>query len=157
MNKKTEIVTALKLLFLMTGAVMLGAVQAPSQESTLPTPKQLWERCRESLPPFSYEVVKDEAITSHTDPSLKLRRMEVKFISQEINGAKMGHDAVIFMPANPEANQSAARRGKVVVVTRSYGDETIIQLRHIRFTSKLDDSMFEFQIPEGVEILQLDE
>jgi hypothetical protein len=38
----------------------------------------------------------------------------------------MGHDAVILMPANPDANRSARRRGKVVVVTGRYGDNTII-------------------------------
>ena len=48
---------------------------------------------------------------------------------------------------------------EIVQITthNSYGDETIIELSHNRFTPELDDSMFEFQIPEGVEILQLDE
>jgi outer membrane lipoprotein carrier protein len=44
-----------------------------------------------------------------------------------------------------------------ITTYNSYGDETAIQLEDIQFTSALDDAMFRFQIPEGVEVLQLDE
>jgi outer membrane lipoprotein carrier protein len=44
-----------------------------------------------------------------------------------------------------------------ITTYNSYGDETTIKLADIQFTSALDDAMFKFQIPEGVEVLQLDE
>jgi outer membrane lipoprotein carrier protein len=46
--------------------------------------------------------------------------------------------------------------GKIVTYN-SYGDETRIKLDNIRFKQKMDDSMFNFKIPQGVEILHLDE
>ncbi|MBN1589173.1 MAG: tetratricopeptide repeat protein [Pirellulales bacterium] len=104
----------------------IGVTRDSSAESPLPSPKQLWERCRQSLPPFTYDVVSDEVVTSDTDPRLKLRRMKIRFISQEINGMKMGHDAVIFLPAEPGMNSSPERRGKVVVVARNYSDDTLV-------------------------------
>jgi len=44
-----------------------------------------------------------------------------------------------------------------IVTYNSYGDETRIALSNIQFKPNLDDSMFSFQIPQGVEMLQLDE
>lgn len=44
-----------------------------------------------------------------------------------------------------------------IVTYNSYGDENKIQLHNIELKKNLDDSMFSFQIPQGVEILQLDE
>lgn len=44
-----------------------------------------------------------------------------------------------------------------IVTYNSYGDENKIQLSNIQLKKNLDDSMFSFQPPQGVEILQLDE
>jgi len=44
-----------------------------------------------------------------------------------------------------------------IVTYNSYGDETRIALSNIQFKLNLDDSMFSFQIPKGVEVLQLGE
>ncbi len=44
-----------------------------------------------------------------------------------------------------------------IVTYNSYRDENLIQLSDIKFKHQLDDSMFKFKIPEGVEVLQLDE
>ncbi|MGD9126519.1 MAG: tetratricopeptide repeat protein [Planctomycetia bacterium] len=62
----------------------------------------------------------NKVVDSDTDPRLKLRRMEIRFISQEINGTKMGHDAVLFIPIEPK------RHDKVVIVARNYYDDTLI-------------------------------
>lgn len=103
----------------------LSRAQVSSIESMEPTPKQLWERIKETLPQLTYDVLKDEVVPSDTDPSLNLRRIKIRFISQEIDGVKMGHDAVILMPAEPEKSRSL-EHGKVVVVTGGYGDDTIV-------------------------------
>jgi len=95
-----------------------------SKGPPMPSPQQLWERCKETLAPLTYEIVNDEIVTSNTDPSLSLRRIEIRFISQEIEGVKMGHEAVIIMPSGPEMNRSLDQ-GKVVIVTGRYGDDTI--------------------------------
>jgi len=44
-----------------------------------------------------------------------------------------------------------------IVTYNSYGDETRIELSDIQFKQKIDDSMFSFKIPQGVEVLHLDE
>jgi outer membrane lipoprotein carrier protein len=44
-----------------------------------------------------------------------------------------------------------------IVTYNSYRDETRIELDNIRFKQKMDDAMFNFKIPQGVEILHLDE
>ena len=44
-----------------------------------------------------------------------------------------------------------------IVTYNSYGDETQIELSDIQFKQKLDDSLFNFKIPQGVEVLHLDE
>jgi outer membrane lipoprotein carrier protein len=43
-----------------------------------------------------------------------------------------------------------------IVTFNSYGDRTRIRLRHFNFRRVMDDSMFRFTIPEGVDVLQLD-
>ena len=44
-----------------------------------------------------------------------------------------------------------------IVTVNSYGDETLIVFSDIQFRKKIDDSMFSFKLPEGVEVLNLDE
>jgi outer membrane lipoprotein carrier protein len=44
-----------------------------------------------------------------------------------------------------------------ITIYNSYEDETRIELRNIQFRQKLTDAMFNFQIPQGVEVMQLEE
>ncbi|MBW1698033.1 MAG: outer membrane lipoprotein carrier protein LolA [Deltaproteobacteria bacterium] len=44
-----------------------------------------------------------------------------------------------------------------VITQNDYGDETRIGLSDFSYDQKLPDSLFEFQIPEGVDIVQMDE
>lgn len=44
-----------------------------------------------------------------------------------------------------------------IITYNSYGDETRIVFDNIQFKQKLDDGMFEFKIPKGIEVLTLDE
>ncbi len=81
-----------------------------------PTPRQIWERFRATLPSLDYRIEKDEIVPSDTDPCLKLRRIEVKFYSQEINGKSWGHPCVVFLPADRKIYDAADRRGKIVIV-----------------------------------------
>lgn len=102
--------------------------QESGQENTFPSPKELWDRCQETLPPFSYKVLKDEVVPSTTDPRQNLRRMEVRFTSQVVGQweRRMGHTAVIHMPADPQVYMAPERRGKVVVVANSYNDRMMV-------------------------------
>ncbi len=102
--------------------------QEMDQEGLFPSTKELWERCQETLPPFTYEVLKDEVVRSSTDPGIELRRMEVRFTSQVVGqwGRRMDHTAVIHMPADPAVYQAPERRGKVVIVANRFGDNMVI-------------------------------
>jgi pimeloyl-ACP methyl ester carboxylesterase len=112
------------------GLAFLGPAPAGSQTPTAPPAniRQIWARCQDTLPPFSYKVLKDEVVASDTDPAKKLRRMEVRFDSQVVGQweRRMGHTAVIHMPADPAVQSDPARKGKVVVIAQAYGDDTII-------------------------------
>ena len=44
-----------------------------------------------------------------------------------------------------------------ITIYNSYEDETKIELSNIQFKKNLKDSMFSFQIPQGVEVMQLEE
>ena len=44
-----------------------------------------------------------------------------------------------------------------IVTNNFYGDETRIDLINSEFNANLDDSLFSFKIPEGVDVLQIDE
>ncbi len=44
-----------------------------------------------------------------------------------------------------------------IVTYNSYGDENKIRLSNLQLKKNLDDSMFSFQTPQGVEILHLDQ
>lgn len=96
-------------------------------QGTSPGLKQLWERCQETLPPFTYKVVKDEVVPSDTDPRQSLRRVEVRFTSQVVGqwDRRMDHTGIIFMPADPAVYHAPERRGKVVVVAQGCQDPVI--------------------------------
>jgi hypothetical protein len=108
--------------------VGLMAVEPEDQDQRMASPQELWERCQETLPPFSYKILKDESIASTTDPKQQLRRMEVRFTSQVVGQwmRRMEHTAVIHMPADPAVYKAPDRLGKVVVVANRYGDRMMI-------------------------------
>jgi pimeloyl-ACP methyl ester carboxylesterase len=115
------------------GLVLLGAAACGLLLSAAPPADfepitSIWARCRETLPPVSFEVLSDAVVASDTDPALSLRRVEVRFTSQTVGQweRRMAHTAVIHMPADPARNASAARRGKVVIIASAYGDTTIV-------------------------------
>ncbi|HOW86803.1 MAG TPA: hypothetical protein P5119_10205 [Candidatus Aminicenantes bacterium] len=93
-----------------------------------PTLRRLWDRCRASMPPFSYQVTSDRVVRSDTDPRLELRRVEVRFTSQVVGQweRRMTHTAVIHMPADPAVLRDPGRKGKVVVVANACGDPTTV-------------------------------
>ncbi|MBE7560707.1 hypothetical protein HS125_17905 [bacterium] len=92
-----------------------GAQPTPAG-ATEETPAGLWARCRPTLLPYNYTIVKDEIVPSDTVVGMKLRRIEVKFYSQELEGRKWGHPCVIFAPAERRLYARGARRGRVVIV-----------------------------------------
>ena len=86
MTDRSRMVFVLKCILIMMIPQAVSAEQDRSQE----TPKQLWDRLQENLPPFTYDVVKDEVVASDTDPSMNLRKIEIRFISQII-ASKVAH------------------------------------------------------------------
>lgn len=110
-KKSVRLFVAVCLTLVLTGHLLSGGVK-----SDLPTPQKLWARCQKALIPLEYFVEKDEIVDSDSVPRLKLRRIEVKFYSQEMEGEKWGHPCVVFLPANPQVYSTPDRRGKVVIV-----------------------------------------
>jgi len=98
------------------GAAVRASASGQAAPASVPTPRQIWDRFRTTLPPLDAKIEKDEIIPSDTDPRIKLRRIEVKFTSQEIDGKAWGHPCVVFLPAERKVYDAARRRGKVVIV-----------------------------------------
>ncbi len=99
----------------LTMAAMQVAAQAEepaTPDDRLETPAQIWQRCQESLLPFNSEIQKDEIVPSDTHPDMKLRRVEVKFYSQELEGKKWGHPCVVYIALDTPPD----RLGKCVIV-----------------------------------------
>jgi len=128
MAKAYQRIISVLFLFIFCWVGIRGFDQETDQESPLPSPKELWKRCQETLSPFSYKVLKDAIVPSITDPRQNLRRMEVRFTSQVVGqwGRRMAHTAVIHMPADPKVYQGPERRGKVVIIANRYGDKMMI-------------------------------
>ncbi len=103
-----------------------GAAASPGNPGAtdpgFPAPQQLLGLCGDTLLPAEYTIEKDEIVTSDTDPTKKLRRIEVKFYSQQIDGRKWGHPSVIFLPADRQVCEAKERRGKVVIVAQRSWD-----------------------------------
>jgi hypothetical protein len=95
------------------------------RQAALPavSPRQLWERLQRELPRFTFQVVRDETAVSDSDPRQTLRRLSVRFESQVIAGHRMAHEAAVFLPLDRRW-QAPERRGRVVIVTRRWGDDS---------------------------------
>ncbi|MBN2475290.1 MAG: hypothetical protein JXB62_11815 [Pirellulales bacterium] len=105
------------LLFLTLWAAACVAAEAPATpDDQLETPAEIWQRCRKTLLPLDFEIQKDEIVPSDTCPQMKLRRVEVKFYSQELNGKKWGHPCVVFMPAEKSIMLAPERLGECVII-----------------------------------------
>ena len=92
------------------------AAEPSVADNRLETPAQIWKRCQKTLLPFNYTIRKDEIVVSDTRPDKKLRRVEVMFYSQELDGRKWGHPCVVFVPAEKAITHAPGRRGKCVIV-----------------------------------------
>lgn len=94
---------------------------------------------------------------------MNMIRKKFDITSQEKTDA--GHYVLKLVPKEQTLDVTAiyisilADMFNIVQITthNSYGDETVIELKDIQFKPELDDAMFRFQIPSGVEVLQLGE
>lgn len=82
----------------------------------VPKPREIWPLVAKDVIEPQFEIIKDEIVTSDSDPSKKLRQVTAHFFSQELAGKKWGHNCVIFMPADEKINADEKRKGKVVIV-----------------------------------------
>ncbi len=103
-----------------------GTALSPQQIKEMPTPRQILEKIQKTLPLFFYTAIQSKVVLSDTDPSKKLRRIEVEFVSQIIEGIKMEHRGEIYFPANPEIYQRFERLGKFVIVTYAWATKPFV-------------------------------
>jgi hypothetical protein len=117
---KISVNSAIKMIALTLILVMLAAMPQTcwgASDDGLETPKQIWERFNNKYSlPYNCTIGKDEIVVSDSKPSMKLRRVELHFYSQETFGKKWGHPCVVYMPADKSFYNSPERRGKVVIV-----------------------------------------
>jgi hypothetical protein len=107
-----------RILYILLIFLLKGTCQTIQSQpfDTLSTPKELWQKFAITLPDMELTIQKDEIVNSDTDPRIKLRRIELKFYSQEIFGRKWGHPCVVFMPADKNDYLKPEKRGKVIIV-----------------------------------------
>jgi hypothetical protein len=92
----------------------IAAAELPPQQ--IPMPAELWGRLQPELSPLDIKIGRDEVVQSDSVPGLQLRRVEVKFYSQKIDGKKWGHPCVVFIPQKSGQDPSEKKYGKVVIV-----------------------------------------
>jgi|GEM_PF-182603 len=110
-----------------TFAAFAPAAPAPTTATAVAaSPRELWARFEQNAPPFEFVIRTDEIVASETDRRQRLRRIEVRFCSQVVDGHRMDHTAVIFIPADPPARQTPERRGRVVIVGQRLGDAAML-------------------------------
>jgi hypothetical protein len=117
MFKRSRIVPAASFLFFLigveTGTSVAGVQSRPEEDFV--SLRDLWLDFRKTLPPLRWTVEKDEIVDSDTVPGLKLRRLEVLFHSQVIDGKAWGHPCVVFIPAKKKY-PSSEKKGRLVIV-----------------------------------------
>lgn len=120
MRESTKSRTTLSVLFFLISSLVSSQIL-----DSVSSPKELWQRLGNTLPPTEISITGDEIVSSLTDPSKKLRRMEFSFCSQVYEGEKWVHPCVFFIPVdNHTYSKSSDPKGKVVIVAHSGGSET---------------------------------
>ena len=86
------------------------------------------------------------------DITLQQKTADGQYVLKLVPGEKSLDITTIYITI------SSATFNIVKITTyNSYGDETAIKLKDIQFAAKPDDALFRFTIPDGVDVLQLDE
>jgi len=88
----------------------------PSTTPDTPTPQQLWRQFQNTLPDCGLTIEKDEIVRSDSNPKIMLRRVELKFYSQQLKGKKWGHPCVVFIPIDSTVGDKPRQTAKVVIV-----------------------------------------
>ncbi|MBN1816205.1 MAG: DUF2961 domain-containing protein [Sedimentisphaerales bacterium] len=80
------------------------------------TPQRLWQDFQSTLPDLELSIEKDEVVRSDSNPRITLRRVELKFYSQQLEGKKWGHPCVVFIPIHSIGDETPRQTGKIVIV-----------------------------------------
>ncbi len=112
---KTTIILAFGVFLLCTNTILAAEPATPDDQ--LGSPDHMWKRWEKTMLPFNYSIEKDQIVQSDSCPDKKLRRIEVKFYTLELeNKRKWGHPCVVFMPVDAKRHKSKDRLGKCVIV-----------------------------------------
>jgi dienelactone hydrolase len=104
-------------LCLLLASLTALSMAAEDIGANLPSPAQMYEQAeKEFMVPFSYEITKDTIVSSDLDADVKLRRIEFSFVSQIIQGEKIWHRGIIFLPTDKKFTNDPKRRGKAVII-----------------------------------------
>ncbi len=83
------------------------------------------------------------------------------------SGAETGESGRIHLRLVPREERAdlaevrlevSGKNGSIerIITVNTYGDETVIDLLHQQFDQKIDDAVFQFDIPQGADIVQLE-
>ena len=86
-----------------------------------------------------------------SDIKLLRQKFDIEFLEEE---KSLFHELKLIPR---EKNMDVARIRLSVSMSTFYGDETRIELLNSKFGMALDEDLFSFKIPEGVDVLKIDE
>ncbi|MHC4812015.1 MAG: hypothetical protein ACYTKC_18970 [Planctomycetota bacterium] len=110
------LLTLLALLASLASPAVVGAQDHPPLRKPVQTPKELWQEFRKDLPPLELQITADRIVASEVDQQVRLRRVDLTFVSQMVFGKKLTHKSVLFLPTDTELAKVAPRKGKGKVV-----------------------------------------
>ncbi|MHC5071353.1 MAG: hypothetical protein ACYTGO_12800, partial [Planctomycetota bacterium] len=92
------LLTLLALLASLASPAVVGAQDHPPLRKPVQTPKELWQEFRKDLPPLELQITADRIVASEVDQQVRLRRVDLTFVSQMVFGKKLTHKSVLFLP-----------------------------------------------------------
>jgi len=123
-------VTALFLGFCGVGEALSIEPVDPNLDATV---HDLYEEFMRDQPALEFVWESDRVVASDEDPSVKLRRVEGRFVSQMVFGKPLTHHLVMLIPTDERLVHSRRRRGKVVIVgsiERHYHESFLVNYGH---------------------------
>jgi len=113
MRMSRWVVTALFVAFCGVGETLSIEPANPNLDAPV---RNLYEGFMRDQPALEFVLESDRVVASEEDPSVKLRRVEGRFVSQMVFGKPLTHHLVMLIPTDKRLLQSPQRRGKVVIV-----------------------------------------
>jgi outer membrane lipoprotein carrier protein len=154
--------------FIKYSSMMRWEYEKPDKQIIITDAEKLW-----IYRPEDNQVMTGKAPTFFRDGKGASFLSDIQLIRQKFdislgNGEKTESDMFYYLKLVPHERTMDISKIRLliskntfnvlqVITQNSYGDETRIDLINSAFGVNLDDSLFSFSIPEGTDVLQIDE